>query len=153
MRLAICNGRVELMQSLLERGASLDGTDPGLGLTNRQSLEIRTMNEPCHSCHQFINPIGFGLETFDGIGATRTQDKGKDIDASGELPGGQKFANTAELLALLRSNDQFPACITTRRITEIPNRVTNPCQKHILNPSRLNWFDRAKMNPGSRVGA
>jgi Protein of unknown function (DUF1592)/Protein of unknown function (DUF1588)/Protein of unknown function (DUF1595)/Protein of unknown function (DUF1587)/Protein of unknown function (DUF1585) len=96
---------------------SVPPPDPGLGLTNRQSLEIRTANEPCHSCHQFINPIGFGLETFDGIGATRTQDKGKDIDASGELPGGQKFANTAELLALLRTDDRVPACITTKILT------------------------------------
>ena len=33
LRLAICNGRVELMQSLLEHGARLEGTDPVLGLT------------------------------------------------------------------------------------------------------------------------
>jgi len=96
---------------------SVPPPDPGLGLTNRQSLEIRTANEPCHSCHQFINPIGFGLETFDGIGATRTQDKGKDIDASGELPGGQKFANTAELLSLLRTDARVPGCLTTKILT------------------------------------
>jgi hypothetical protein len=96
---------------------SVPPPDPGLGLTNRQSLEIRTMNEPCHSCHQFINPIGFGLETFDGIGAARTMDKGKPIDASGELPGGIKFANTSELLALLRADERFPACITEKFLT------------------------------------
>jgi hypothetical protein len=33
LRLAICNGRVELMQSLLKHGARLEGTDPVLGLT------------------------------------------------------------------------------------------------------------------------
>src|SRR5688572_32075206 len=48
-----------------------------LGLTNRQSLERRTANEPCISCHKVINPIGFGLEVFDGIGAQRSTDKGQ----------------------------------------------------------------------------
>ena len=33
------------------------------------------------------------------------------------LPGGQKFANTAELLALLRTDDRVPACITTKILT------------------------------------
>jgi hypothetical protein len=91
--------------------------DPGLGLTNRESLEKRTAGEPCHSCHVNINPIGFGLETFDGIGAARTQDRGKPIDASGELPGGMKFKDTAELLSLLRSDDRFPTCMTTKLLT------------------------------------
>jgi len=91
--------------------------DPGLGLTNRESLERRTAGEPCHSCHLNINPIGFGLETFDGIGASRTTDKGKPIDSSGELIGGLKFGNTSELLTLLRNDDRFPACMTTKLLT------------------------------------
>jgi len=91
--------------------------DPGLGLTNRESLEIRTAGEPCHSCHVNINPIGFGLETFDGIGAARTQDRGKPIDSSGVLPGGLQFKNTGELLSLLRVDDRFPACVTTKLLT------------------------------------
>ncbi len=91
--------------------------DPGLGLTNRESLEKRTAGEPCHSCHLNINPIGFGLETFDGIGAARTMDKGKPIDSSGELIGGLKFADTTELLTLLRKDDRFPACMTNKLLT------------------------------------
>jgi Protein of unknown function (DUF1592)/Protein of unknown function (DUF1588)/Protein of unknown function (DUF1585)/Protein of unknown function (DUF1587)/Protein of unknown function (DUF1595) len=91
--------------------------DPGLGLTNRESLEIRTAGEPCHSCHVNINPIGFGLETFDGIGAARTQDRGKPIDSSGVLPGGLAFKDTGELLSLLRDDDRFPACVTTKLLT------------------------------------
>jgi hypothetical protein len=91
--------------------------DPALGLTNRESLAMRTANEPCASCHVFINPIGFGLEVFDAVGALRSTDRGKMIDASGELPGGIKFANTAELLELLRNDERFPACITSKLMT------------------------------------
>src|SRR3954453_7244287 len=74
--------------------------DPGLGLTNRQSMEMRTAGEPCPTCHVAINPIGGGLDVLAPVGAQRTTDHGKPIDASGVLPGGKTFANTAELLDL-----------------------------------------------------
>jgi hypothetical protein len=92
--------------------------DPGLGLTNRESLEIRTSNSLCVGCHTIINPIGFGLETFDGIGTQRTTDRNKPIDSSGTLPGTtMKFANTTEMLNLLKTDDRFPACMTTKLLT------------------------------------
>jgi len=108
--------------------------DPGLGLTNRESLEIRTMGEPCHSCHQIINPIGFGLETFDGIGASRTLDRNKPIDSSGQVPGGMKFANTGELLTLLRNDERFPACMTTKVLTYALGRgMVASCDQNEIN--------------------
>jgi len=72
--------------------------DPGLGLTARQSLEIRTAGEPCHGCHVQHEPGRLGLEIFDAVGALRSTDNGKAIDPSGVLPGDIKFANTSELL-------------------------------------------------------
>jgi hypothetical protein len=91
--------------------------DPGLGLTNRESIETRTAGEPCHSCHVNINPIGYGLEIFDPVGAQRATDHGKPIDASGSLPGGKTFANTQEMLDLLRTDDRFGACVTKKMLT------------------------------------
>jgi hypothetical protein len=91
--------------------------DPGLGLTARQSLEIRTAGEPCHSCHVNINPVGFGLEIFDAVGALRSTDNGKPIDPSGVLPGDIKFANTGELLDDLRKDDRFASCVTQKMLT------------------------------------
>jgi hypothetical protein len=91
--------------------------DPGLGLTNRESMEMRTAGEPCHTCHVAINPIGYGLEIFDPVGAQRTTDHNKPIDASGTLPGGKAFANTNELLDLLRADDRFASCVTKKMMT------------------------------------
>jgi hypothetical protein len=102
--------------------------DPGLGLTNRASLEIRTAGEPCHSCHVVINPIGFGLEAFDPVGAVRTTDHGKPIDASGVFPGGKAFANTTQMLDLLRVDDRFAACVTRKMVTYALGRgLTTAC--------------------------
>ncbi|HXK16947.1 MAG TPA: DUF1592 domain-containing protein [Polyangiaceae bacterium] len=96
---------------------SVPAPDPGLGLTNRESLSIRTANAPCNGCHLSMNPIGFGLEVFDPVGALRSTDHGKPIDSSGQLPDGQTFQNTEGLLGLLKQDPRFPACMTKKVLT------------------------------------
>jgi hypothetical protein len=91
--------------------------DPGLGLTNRESLSQRTANPPCNGCHAIMNPIGFGLEVFDAIGAQRSMDRGKPIDPSGQLPDGQTFADTEGLMQILKQDPRFPACMTRKMLT------------------------------------
>jgi hypothetical protein len=96
---------------------SVPPPDPGLGLTNRESLTLRTMNPPCNGCHVSMNPIGFGLEVFDAVGALRSTDHGKPIDPSGQLPDGQMFADTEGLMQLLKQDARFPACMTKKMLT------------------------------------
>jgi hypothetical protein len=91
--------------------------DPGPGLTNRESLEMRTSVAPCNGCHATMNPIGYGLEVYDGIGASRTQQNGKAIDPSGTMPDGARFANANELMELLKKDERFPLCLTRKLLT------------------------------------
>jgi hypothetical protein len=51
-----------------------------------------------------MDPLGFGLENFDAIGAWRTQDGKFAIDASGTLPDGRTFKGPQELKAILKSD-------------------------------------------------
>lgn len=44
-------------------------------LTTRQRWEARTAPQICQGCHRMINPLGFALEAFDGIGRVRTVEK------------------------------------------------------------------------------
>jgi hypothetical protein len=44
-----------------------------------------------------MDPIGFGLENFDGIGAWRDQENGLPLDTSGHLYTGESFNGPAEL--------------------------------------------------------
>jgi hypothetical protein len=77
-------------------------------LTLRQRTELHRTNPVCANCHQTLDPIGFGLENFDAIGRWRDREEnGGAIDASGELPGGQRFSNPKELKAIIagRSDD------------------------------------------------
>lgn len=77
-------------------------------LTFRQRLERHRSQAECASCHQRMDPIGFGLENFDPTGAWRTTEAGAPVDASGELTDGQKFSGPRELRQiLLKHRDQF----------------------------------------------
>ena len=39
----------------------------------------------CATCHNLMDPIGLGLENYDGAGRYRTTENGEEIDASGEV--------------------------------------------------------------------
>ena len=80
----------------------------------RQQMEAHRTNAICASCHSRMDPLGFALENYDAIGKWRTMDGGFPVDSSGVLPGGKKFANSAEMRAIL--NDRLPDL--TRTLTE-----------------------------------
>jgi hypothetical protein len=77
----------------------------------RQRTELHRTNPVCANCHQMLDPIGFGLENFDAIGRWRDRDSnGQPIDASGELPGGKRFASPKDLKAIIAGRTTtFPA--------------------------------------------
>lgn len=86
--------------------------------TLREQMEQHRSNPSCATCHAKLDPLGFGLENFDGIGGWRALDNKKPVDASGELPGGVKFSGPAELRkVLLGKADQFRGCFAEKLLT------------------------------------
>lgn len=57
--------------------------DPSL--TMRQKVTQMTRSQACMGCHQTINPLGFSLENYDGVGRWRTEDKHKPVDPKSEF--------------------------------------------------------------------
>jgi hypothetical protein len=75
-----------------------EGTgEAGVTRTFREVLEKHRADKQCASCHNKIDPIGFGLENFDPIGRWRKVDGNKPIDATGVLPDGRTFNGPSEL--------------------------------------------------------
>ena len=66
-----------------------------------------------------MDALGFALENFDAIGAWRSSDGGFPIDASGELPTGEKFAGPEELRQVIVSTkaDRFRRCLAEKLLT------------------------------------
>ncbi len=55
-----------------------------------------------------MDPLGLGLENFDGIGRWREKEKDRPIDASGSLPGGESFRGPVEFIGVLnKRQDAF----------------------------------------------
>jgi hypothetical protein len=81
----------------------------GRQLTAREQMEQHRANPTCAACHSRMDPLGFALENYDGVGRWRAQDAGSPIDVSGKLPDGGTFKGPAELRKILaRSHgDEF----------------------------------------------
>ena len=56
----------------------------GKSLTTRERVVLHQEEPQCASCHRKIDPIGFGLENFDAVGAWRTTDSSMAINAAGK---------------------------------------------------------------------
>ena len=96
----------------------LDATKAGESGTLRQQMEEHRKNPACASCHSRMDPLGFGLENFNAIGAWRTEEGKFPVDASGSLPDGRSFHGPAELKAILKADrDPFVRCITEKLLT------------------------------------
>ena len=77
-----------------------------------------------------MDPLGFGLENFDAIGAWRETDGGLPIDAKGVLPDGRSFGGPQELSALLRKDaDAFRRCLTEKLLTYALGRGLGPADR------------------------
>ncbi len=98
---------------------SLDAHGKNGTQTLRQALEAHRANPVCSSCHSRMDPIGFALENYDGVGAWREKDNGAVIDASGKLPDGTLFSGPAGLkhILLTQHRDEFISTFTEKLLT------------------------------------
>lgn len=83
-------------------------------LTLRDRLEQHRSDPTCAACHDLMDPMGFGLENFDGIGAWRDTENGAPVDATGVLDNGSSFEGLSDLNQLLIADPRFSACIAEK---------------------------------------
>ena len=83
--------------------------------TLRDLLEQHRKNPVCASCHDVMDPLGFGLEGYDGVGSFRTEDTGGfAIDAA------SVGASHGSVLAMLGA---LSALLVVRRRRRVPART------------------------------
>jgi mono/diheme cytochrome c family protein len=96
----------------------LDESALGKAASLRQQLEAHRSDATCAACHSRMDPLGFGLENYDAVGAWRERDGGSAIDASGSLPDGRSFKGPAELAAILKADrEEFARGFTAKLLT------------------------------------
>ena len=84
----------------------------------RELMEEHRKNPACAGCHAVMDPLGFSLENFDGVGEWRTKDQSGPIDASGQLADGTKVEGPVTLRqALMKHPEQFVQTVTEKMMT------------------------------------
>jgi hypothetical protein len=96
-----------------------EGKQEELKGTLRQRMEQHRANPNCAGCHAKMDPIGFGLENFNGIGAWRNKDGSAGIDSSGTLVTGEEFNGVGELKKILarKKKEEFTRCLAEKMLT------------------------------------
>ena len=96
-----------------------EGGEGGRTTSVRERLERHRQAPACATCHASIDPPGFALEQFDGLGTWRTTDEfGNPIDATATMPNGRTVAGMAGLRALLLERpEQFAGTVTEKLLS------------------------------------
>jgi len=84
----------------------------------RERMELHRRTPTCATCHRVMDPLGFALENFDGIGAWRAKEPGGAIDPKGKLADGSDVDGPVALrAAIMRHPDQFVRTLTEKLMT------------------------------------
>lgn len=132
---------------------NISGIEPDIrsATTIREQLALHSDSESCAGCHQFIDPPGFALESFDPIGRHRDHylqfkvnekfpDKGwgnvvkaKAVDASGVLRNGERFHDIREFKQLLLADEaSFARCLVDRVATYAMGREMGFSDREVI---------------------
>lgn len=97
----------------------------------RDQLQKHRDVPSCFDCHREIDPLGFALENYDPIGRWRTTYGARiPIDASGELPTGERFDGVVEFKQLLsRQNEKFARALTEKLLAYACGRQLSPLDR------------------------
>jgi hypothetical protein len=111
----------------------LDEAGVGTSVSLRQQMDVHRRNPTCASCHRRMDPLGFGLENFDGVGTWRTEDGKFPIDASGQLPDGRLFHTPTELTTILAGErEAFTRAVTSKLLIFALGRGPEPADRQTV---------------------
>jgi cytochrome c551/c552 len=84
----------------------------------RARLEMHRRSPSCASCHRVMDPLGFALENFDGLGQWRDKEPGGAIDPTGQLADGTPIDGPVALRnAVLERREMFVRTLTEKLMT------------------------------------
>jgi len=119
---------------------ALDEGAVGTAMSLRQQMEKHRADPMCSTCHNKMDPLGFGLENYNAIGKWRTMDGKFPVDASGTLPNGKSFGSPAEMRALLTEQlPQFARVVTDKMLTYSLGRGLGPADRRTEEDIQRRW--------------
>ena len=108
-------------------------------VTNRQKTDAQTAAEEggCKACHHtIINPAGFALEGFDGVGGVQTMDNGVAVDTTADvlIDGNMvRVTGAADLMAAIANSPGAYQCYSKKWVEVGYNRVLSSQDQCTVN--------------------
>ena len=111
----------------------------------RERLDQHRTDPSCSGCHDLMDPIGLGLENFDGLGSWRSTENGATIDPSGELDG-DAFANAWELGQAVADHPDLSRCLADTLYRYAQGRV-----EVSADSDTVDWHTAGFADAGDRI--
>ncbi len=121
--------------------------DPDPSLTTRERFAVHTEEPVCATCHELIDPLGFGLENYDQFGRYRSMENGLPVDASGAIVDSPDptidgpFTEPFELSARLAQSAAVRDCLATHWYRFAMGRVEQPDDSCSLDQARTRFAE------------
>jgi len=108
-------------------------------------MERHRANPVCAGCHKVMDPIGFALESFDGVGRWRNTEEGVAINTSGTLFNGAEVEGIVGLRrSLVAQPEIFVGVMTEKMLTYALGRGLEyydmPAVRKIVRDGRSKGF-------------
>lgn len=100
-------------------------------LTRRQRSEAHIAEPGCNGCHIMMDPMGLGLERFDGLGRMRWTENGAVIDPTGDVDD-VPFADESGLAEVLAKAPELPGCFVQQVYRYAAGRVDDEAETELL---------------------
>ena len=119
-----------------------ESSSDGRVLSLRERMEKHRASPVCAGCHRLMDPIGFALENFDGVGHWRTSEDGAKIDPSGTLFNGASLDGVTGLRqALAAQPEVFVGVMTEKMLTYAVGRGIEyydmPAVRKVVQDARI----------------
>lgn len=112
-------------------GVTTDLPAPVAGTTTRDRVAAHSASAACRGCHARIDPIGFGLEAYDGLGRYRTAEGEAPIDDAGAIQepvdAAGPFRGGVELAARMATSADARACFAREAGRYLEARYDGSC--------------------------
>lgn len=118
-----------------------DVSNPNLR-TTRERVQAHLNDEDCAGCHRKTDPIGLGLEKFDGAGQFRALENGAAIDVAGDLDKAS-FVGAAELGSVMARSPAVVSCLVQSTYRYATGRSVAETEKPLLDRYQRTFADNA----------